>query len=65
MVGLIIRKEERKSLYKSLVGNHYKKPLGRPRLKGEDVIKASVKEKDISVTNSAVIKRRLFKCNVK
>jgi hypothetical protein len=54
-----------KKLYKTLVGNRYKKSLGRPRLKGEDVIKAGVKENDISVTNSAVIKRRLFKCSVK
>jgi len=43
-VGLIIRKEGTKNVYKTLVGNRCKKSLGRPRLKGEDVIKADVKE---------------------
>jgi hypothetical protein len=45
-VGLIIRKEDRKHLYKSLVGNRHKKSLERPRFKGEDLIKADVKEND-------------------
>jgi len=53
-VGLIICKEERKKLYKTLVGNRYKKSL--ERLKGEDIIQADVEENGISVTNSAVIK---------
>jgi len=54
-----------KKLYKTLVGNRYDKSPGRPRLKREDVIKADVKGNYISVTNSAVIKRRLCKCSVK
>jgi hypothetical protein len=57
--------EGRKNVYKTLVGNRCKKSLGRPRLKGEDITKAAVKENYISVTNSAVIKQRLCKCSVK
>jgi hypothetical protein len=38
-IGLIIRKEERKSLYKTLVGNSYKKSLRGLGLKGKKLLK--------------------------